>query len=81
MDSTENIRREIVAQINAAPGSRQALEAQYGTVWDTQQLAEDFEVQGFMSPVVVVKRRSDGKVGSMFFQHSPRYYFSFVEDQ
>ncbi len=45
-DSTKELRRERLSEINAVPGSRQALEAQYGQVWDTQQLAEDFEVLG-----------------------------------
>ena len=77
MDETEGIRKVMVEAINFAPGSREALEAQYGQVWDTAQLREEFEVQGFMAPFVVVKRKSDGKTGSMTFQHSPRFYFSF----
>src|ERR1700677_4439518 len=48
IDETEPIRRQRLAEINAEPGSREALEAQYGQVWDTQQLAEMFEVIGFM---------------------------------
>lgn len=76
-DPTEAIRRERVAEINAAPGSREALEAQYGQVWSTDQLGDDFTVKGFMSPLVVVCRKSDGKKGSLEFQHSPRLYFNF----
>jgi len=76
-DPTESIRREMLAEINAAPGSREALEAEHGKVWDTQQLGEDFEVIGFMAPLVVVRRRSDGVKGSLFFQHNPRFYFGF----
>ena len=37
-DPTESIRREMVAEINAEPGSRAALEAKHGQVWDTDQL-------------------------------------------
>ena len=76
-DPTETIRRERLAEINAEPGSREALEAQYGPVWDTNELSDAFEVTGFMAPYVVVKRKSDGVVGSLEFQHSPRYYFNF----
>ena len=76
-DPTENIRREMVAEINSDPGSRPALEAQYGQVWDTTQLSQDFEVVGFMAPFVVVRRRNDGRKGSLTFQHHPRFYFSF----
>ena len=77
-DPTESIRREMVAAINANPTSREGLAQKYGRVWDTQELGQDFEVQGFMAPLVVVKRKADGIVGILTFQHSPRYYFDFV---
>jgi len=79
-DVTENIRREMVQEINADTSSREVLEAEYGQVWDTQQLSVEFEVTGFMAPFVVVKRKSDGVVGSLMFRHSPRFYFSFTPD-
>lgn len=77
IDPTEPIRRERLAEINVQPGSRQALESQYGQVWDTEQLAEDFEVIGFLAPLVVCRRKSDGVKGSLEFQHEPRFYFNF----
>ena len=49
-DPTEAIRREMLAEINAEPGSRAALEAQHGQVWDTDQLQQEFEVVGFFGP-------------------------------
>jgi hypothetical protein len=76
-DPTEAVRRELVAEINAQPGSREALESEHGRVWDTQQLAEEFEVLGFLAPLVVARRRADGVKGSLFFQHAPRYYYGF----
>ena len=76
-DPTETIRRQRVAEINAEPGSRAALEAQYGQVWDTDQLRDDFEVIGFMAPLIAVRRKSDGCKGSLEFQHSPRIYFNY----
>ncbi len=76
-DPTEAVRRELVRQINAEPGSREALEAEHGQVWDTSELTRDFDVLGFASPMVVVRRRADGVRGSLFFQHSPRYYYGF----
>jgi len=79
-DATEAVRRELRAEINAQPGSREALEAQHGQVWNTQELGQDFEVLGFAAPLVVVRRRSDGVLGSLFFQHSPRLYFAFQAD-
>lgn len=80
MDETEDIRRNMVAVINAAPGSREALQQQYGDVWDTQQLQETFDVQGFAAPLAVVRRKSDNVVGTVMFQHSPRFYFNFEPD-
>lgn len=74
-DPTETIRRQRLAVINAEPGSREALEARYGRVWTTDELAQDFEVIGFMAPLVVVRRKADGVKGSLEFQHSPRLYF------
>jgi hypothetical protein len=76
-DPTEGIRREMVAEINAEPGSRAALEAKHGQVWDTDQLQHDFETSGFMAPFIIVRRRSDSVRGSLMFQHHPRFYFSF----
>lgn len=78
-DPTEAIRRQRVQEINFAPGSREALEAQYGQVWDTTELQEAFVVMGFMAPLVAVQRKSDGAKGSLEFQHSPRFYFDFKE--
>jgi hypothetical protein len=75
-DPTEPIRRQRLAEINSEPGSREALAAIYGQVWDTQQLGEEFEVIGFMAPYVVVRRKADGVKGSLEFQHSPRFYFN-----
>ena len=75
-DPTETIRRERLAEINVVPGSREDLESKYGQVWDTDQLSEDFQVIGFMAPIIAVRRRSDGVKGSLEFQHSPRFYFN-----
>ena len=76
-DPTEAIRRQRLAEINAEPGSREALESQHGQVWDTQELRRDFQVLGFAAPLVVVRRNSDGVRGSLEFQHQPRFHFSF----
>jgi len=77
IDDTEGFRRTMTAAINAVEGSREYLESKHGQIWDTDQLREDFEVLGFMAPVVVVRRRCDGVKGSLFFQHDPRFYFGF----
>ena len=77
IDETESARRQMVAEINANAGPRAELESQFGQVWDTTQLQNDFEVLGFAAPIVIVKRQSDGVRGSLMFQNSPRFYYSF----
>ena len=67
----------MLAAINTQPGSREYLEHKHGQVWDTQQLSDDFEVMGFMAPLVVVRRKFDNQKGSLMFQASPRFYFGF----
>jgi hypothetical protein len=80
-DPTEAARRERLVEINAEPGSREALDAEHGQVWNTEQLTQEFEVLGFLAPLVVVRRRAGGVKGSLEFQHSPRLYWGFVEDR
>jgi len=86
MDVTESIRKAEVSQINQAVGSdsesseRARLESEYGQVWNTAEMSEDFEVTGFMTPYVVVTRKADGVRGSLQFQHRPRFYFNFKAD-
>ena len=75
-DPTETIRRERLAEINIVPGSREDLEAKFGQVWDTGELSEEFQAIGFLAPLIVVRRRSDGAKGSLEFQHHPRLYFN-----
>jgi len=78
MDATENIRREMVAEINSEPTTERAeMEAKYGQVWTTEEMSKDFTAIGFMAPFVVVRRKADGKEGTLTFQHNPRYYFGF----
>lgn len=85
-DETENFRRWMVVKLNSAVKSsnsiteRNRLERIYGEVWNTQELQRDFEVIAFMAPYVVVKHKGTEKIGTLLFQHSPRFYFSFLED-
>ena len=81
MDATENIRRALAHEINLKPLERKDLEARWGKVWDTLELGADFEVRGFLTPFVVVRRKSDYKLGSLVLQHSPRFYFGWEEDK
>ena len=80
-DSLEYKRRMMRGIINAIGASREVLEEAFGPedVWDTEGLAQNFDVEGFMAPYVVVTRKSDGKKGSLMFQHAPRLYFGWEE--
>jgi hypothetical protein len=79
--AVDAIRMAQTAEINNAPeDTREALEAKYGQVWDTEQLGQEFNVTGFAAPYVVVRRKSDGQVGSLQFKHNPRFYFNFIAD-
>lgn len=77
IDPTEKARRQRLKEINSQPMCRADLEEKYGQVWDTAELARDFIVIGFMAPIIAVRRKSDGVKGSLEFQATPRYYFSF----
>ena len=75
----EALRRRRQAELNGDAGPRGSLEESYGKVWDTEELRAEFEVIGFAAPLVVVRRRSDGRKGSLEFQHAPRFYFNWRE--
>lgn len=81
----ENLQRKELLKVNGAVESgdcaaeRKRLVALHGQVWDTKELSSDFSVEGFLAPFVVVRRKSDGKRGSLCFQHYPRFYFDFTE--
>lgn len=52
--------------------------------WTTDELRDQFEVKGFASPFVVVRRKSDGQLGTLQFVQNPgaeRIYFGWVSDQ
>mgnify|MGYP001568009874 CR=1 FL=1 len=70
-DPTEELRRGLQTAVNAGQIQPE------GQTWTTEQLREGFEVQGFMAPFVVVRRKSDGVRGTLTFRHDPRVYFGF----
>jgi len=47
--------------------------------WTTEQLKEDFFLDGFFAPLVAVRRKSDGQRGTLMFSHQPRLYFRWEE--
>jgi len=84
-DPTERSRRTLEANVNFRVEShdkereRKRLELRHKQVWDTDELGKDFTVRSFLAPFVMVTRKSDGKTGTLMFQHSPRFYFDFQE--
>jgi hypothetical protein len=84
MDNPAVLRMEICNEINRAVQSnsedaeRIRLEQEYGEVWDTGELTAGFTVEGFAAPFIVATRKSDGKRGTLMFQHHPRFYFSWA---
>lgn len=81
IDTTEAPRRARLAELNAETADRLELGRRHGATWDPAGLTKDFRIVGFMAPLVVVRRRADGKLGSLEFQHDPRFYFSWQEDE
>ena len=84
IDPTENMRREMINEINSQVTSdetleRMRLEATHGkgNVWNTHELQERFEVRGFLAPFCSVTEKATGKQGLVMFQHNPRFYFGF----
>jgi hypothetical protein len=76
MDATEALRRKLMAQLAIEAADRVTLERRHGQVWDPVELRRDFSVIGFLAPLVVVRRKSDGMLMTMMFQAEPRLYFA-----
>ena len=72
IDPTEQARRDLIALM---PADLQARVEAGEQVWTTAQLTEEFSVEGFAAPFVVVRRKVDGVRGSLMFTHDPRYDF------
>jgi hypothetical protein len=74
-DPTENVR-----MVMLATGHPQRAAAEAERKLTTEELRAEYDVLGFLAPIVVVRRKSDGVKGSMEFTHNPRFYFNFVPD-
>ena len=79
-DPAENIRQELVDAINSRQNKREELESEYGQVWNTEELTEDFTVESFTAPYIVATQKSTGDRGTLMFSHSPRFYFDWMTD-
>ena len=66
-----------LVEIAARPRTRAELEAEFGRVWDAEELALDFQVTAIIPPTYIVHRR-DGVVGTVLCQPRPTpLYFNF----
>ena len=59
---------------------KEELENFQGEVLTTSEAVQKYEFIAFCAPFVEVRRRSDGQLGTLEFQHSPRFYFGFIAD-
>ena len=66
-DETEEFRRFRQAQLNEQAAERTKLEKEYGKVWSTEELCNDFQVVGFMAPLVIVETAQPGKRAAWSF--------------
>lgn len=82
-DPTEPIRRNMIAeQKSIGPLTREQLAAVHGDVYDTAEMSAKFRVKAFMAPFVVVEEHGpNGRLGTLEFQHSPRFYYGFTPDK
>ncbi len=55
-------------------------EVEVETIMTTEEMKEQYTVEGFGAPFVFVFRNSDGARGTLKFQHSPRLYWSFAKE-
>ncbi len=63
-------RKPIKAELIAH--ERDELEAHYGQVWDTRELARDFILLGIQTSRLFVRRKNDGMTGWLACQHAAR---------
>lgn len=75
-DTTAAARRAMITTGQPAAD----LAANEGQTWTTAELTAEFDVQGYLAPYVVVRRKSDGAVGSLEFTAGPRVYFGWKAD-
>ena len=82
-DPTEATRRAMIAEQRiVGPLTREQLAAVHGEVFDTAEMSARYRVKAFMAPFVVVEEHGpNGRLGTLEFQHSPRFYYGFTPDK
>lgn len=81
MSEAESTMREALVRTGAPSAVLAEVQAAGGKTWTTTELQEDFSVTGFAAPFVVVRRKSDEKLGSLMFTSNPRVYFGWERHQ
>ena len=79
-DPTVELRRHRSKEINFQPRNRLELRRDFGEVWSHHEMAREFDVLLWVCPLVIVIRKRDGAKGSLLYQHRPRFYFRFFQD-
>jgi hypothetical protein len=72
-------KRKKTRKIVPPPRTKVDLEQEFGKVWTVADLAHEFVVTSIIGNTVVVRRKSDNRVGTLQFQSDPPLYFQFVE--
>ncbi len=72
-------RRKKVRRVVPPPKSRAELEREHGMVLTVADLAHQYIVTSIIGNTVVVRRKSDNRVGTLQFQNDRPLYFHFVE--
>lgn len=74
-DPTESIRREMLETDQPLSDAAQAVD-----LMTTDEMSAQYTVLAFLAPFVIVRRKADGRNGSLEFTHSPRRYFNWQPD-
>lgn len=82
-DASEPIRRAMIAEQKiVGPLTREQLAAVHGDVYDPEEMSRRFRVKHFMAPFVIVEEHGpNGRLGTLEFQHHPRFYYGFTPDK
>jgi hypothetical protein len=81
-DPTEATRRAMIAgQQAVGPLTREQLAAVHGEVLSAEEVGKHYQIKSFLAPFVVVERRLDHKLGTLEFQHHPRFYYGWTPDK
>lgn len=51
----------------------------YAVIMTKEQMLAEYDVLGFALGMCVVRRKSDGVKGTLFFEGNPRVYYDFQE--